>query len=182
MIGYQFMGRAHSNAWRQVSRFFDTPLEPVMKVVCGRNQAELEKAATQLGWQECATHWQRTSFRARTSTSSTSAHPAIRTCRLPLLPRPRGKSCFARSRSPTRWPRLGEMLAAVQKAPACSTCFATTIGALPPWCWPRKSSPRDAIGSVHHYRGTYLQDWIVIWTSMCSAAPERAQGRLRHAR
>ena len=30
MIGYQFMGRAHSNAWRQVNRFFDPPFEPVM--------------------------------------------------------------------------------------------------------------------------------------------------------
>ena len=54
MIGYQFMGRAHSNAWRQVGRFFDLPLEPVLKVVCGRNQAEVEKAAGTLGWDEAA--------------------------------------------------------------------------------------------------------------------------------
>ena len=33
MIGYKFMGRAHSNAWRQVGRFFDAPFEPVLKVV-----------------------------------------------------------------------------------------------------------------------------------------------------
>jgi predicted dehydrogenase len=44
MIGYQFMGRAHSNAWRQVGRFFDLPYEPVMKVVCGRNEAEVGQA------------------------------------------------------------------------------------------------------------------------------------------
>ena len=49
MIGYQFMGRAHSNAWRQVSRFFDAPVEPVMKVVCGRNEDAVKKAADALG-------------------------------------------------------------------------------------------------------------------------------------
>ena len=58
MIGYQFMGRAHSNAWRQVGRFFDLPFEPVMKVVCGRNAVEVEKAARTLGWQEHATNWE----------------------------------------------------------------------------------------------------------------------------
>src|SRR5262245_57712431 len=52
MIGYQFMGRAHSNAWRQVSRFFDTPVEPVMKVVCGRNEDAVRKAAGALRSEE----------------------------------------------------------------------------------------------------------------------------------
>ena len=58
MIGYQFMGRAHSNAWRQVGHFFDPPYEPVLKVVCGRNEAELKKAAGTLGWEETATRWE----------------------------------------------------------------------------------------------------------------------------
>ena len=57
MIGYKFMGRAHSNAWRQVGRFFETPVEPVMKVVCGRDPAEVEAAARGLGWEESSTSW-----------------------------------------------------------------------------------------------------------------------------
>src|SRR5437899_10917305 len=59
MIGYQFMGRAHSNAWRQVSRFFDAPADPVMKVVCGRNEDAVRKAAGDLGWEEYETDWRR---------------------------------------------------------------------------------------------------------------------------
>src|SRR5215472_14174633 len=59
MIGYQFMGKAHSNAWRQVSRFFDTPLEPVLKVVCGRSEEAVKSAAGRLGWQEYSTSWER---------------------------------------------------------------------------------------------------------------------------
>ena len=34
LIGYKFMGRAHSNAWRQAPSFFDSPLDPVLKVIC----------------------------------------------------------------------------------------------------------------------------------------------------
>jgi predicted dehydrogenase len=37
LIGYKFMGKAHSQAWQTVGRFFDLDLDPVMKVVCGRN-------------------------------------------------------------------------------------------------------------------------------------------------
>src|SRR4051812_1492601 len=58
MIGYQFMGRTHSNAWRQVGKFFDLPVEPVLKVVCGRNESGLQKAAKSLGFQEYSTSFQ----------------------------------------------------------------------------------------------------------------------------
>src|SRR5215813_6773092 len=52
MIGHRFMGKAHSNAWRQVHRFFDVPFEPVMKAICGRNEQEVKKAADTFGWEE----------------------------------------------------------------------------------------------------------------------------------
>jgi predicted dehydrogenase len=58
MIGHQFMGRAHSNAWRQVGRFFEVPLDPVMKVVCGRDAARTQRAAEALGWEESSTSWE----------------------------------------------------------------------------------------------------------------------------
>ena len=58
MIGYEFMGRAHSNAWRQVGKFFELPFEPVLKVVCGRNEEKVARAAAGLGWQEHSTSWE----------------------------------------------------------------------------------------------------------------------------
>ena len=58
LIGYGFMGKAHSNAWRQVRSFFDVPFEPVLTVICGRNEAELIKAADKFGWQENSTSWE----------------------------------------------------------------------------------------------------------------------------
>ena len=50
MVGYAFMGRAHSNAWRQVGRFFDLPRQPVMQVICGRSEGGVRAAAEKLGW------------------------------------------------------------------------------------------------------------------------------------
>ena len=52
LIGYGFMGRAHSNAWSQVRRFFDTPYEPVLKVICGRDENGVRKVADRFGWEE----------------------------------------------------------------------------------------------------------------------------------
>ena len=45
LIGYQFMGKAHSNAYRQVGRFFDLDVEPVMKVLVGRTEHKVKAAA-----------------------------------------------------------------------------------------------------------------------------------------
>ena len=58
MIGYAFMGAVHSQAWRSAHRFFDLPLEPRMRVVCGRDGARVAEAAVRMGWDESATSWQ----------------------------------------------------------------------------------------------------------------------------
>ena len=52
LIGYQFMGKAHSNAYRQVGRFFDLDVEPVMKVIVGRSEDKVRAARDKFGWQE----------------------------------------------------------------------------------------------------------------------------------
>ena len=57
MIGYGFMGAAHSQGWRVAPRFFDLPAQPSMSVVVGRNNAAVTAAAEKWGWQEAATDW-----------------------------------------------------------------------------------------------------------------------------
>src|SRR3970282_2280068 len=58
LIGYAFMGRAHSNAYRQVVPFLAPRLTPRLKVICGRSARNVEAAARQWGWDEAATDWQ----------------------------------------------------------------------------------------------------------------------------
>jgi predicted dehydrogenase len=58
MIGYGFMGRAHSNAFHQAGTFFDLPFNLKLKTICGRNQLNLDRMARHWGWEETATHWE----------------------------------------------------------------------------------------------------------------------------
>jgi predicted dehydrogenase len=58
LIGTKFMGRAHSNAYLKVGKFFDLPTQPVMHTVCARNEAELKEFASTWGWQNPTTNWQ----------------------------------------------------------------------------------------------------------------------------
>ena len=57
MIGYNFMGKTHSNAWRQVGRFFDLPSDVKLKTICGRNQPRTQAAAAQFGWETSCSDW-----------------------------------------------------------------------------------------------------------------------------
>ena len=59
MIGYGFMGRAHSNAYRQVNQFFDLEYRPVLKVACARDADKLAKFAENWGWESTETDWRK---------------------------------------------------------------------------------------------------------------------------
>jgi predicted dehydrogenase len=59
MVGYAFMGRAHSQAWRNVASFFELPLRPRMAAICGRDRAAVAAAAARLGWPAWETDWKR---------------------------------------------------------------------------------------------------------------------------
>src|SRR5690349_11207056 len=59
LIGYGFMGRAHSNAFRKVSNFFDLEYEPVLKAVCARDAGKLKAFADRWGYESCETDWRK---------------------------------------------------------------------------------------------------------------------------
>ncbi len=65
MIGYKFMGRAHSNAWRQAPKFFNLKANVEMHTICGRDPAAVQAARAQLGWQLAATELARKSSSRR---------------------------------------------------------------------------------------------------------------------
>src|ERR671937_1974249 len=57
LVGYGFMGRTHSNAFRQAPRFFDGPYEPVLKAVCARNADRVKAFAANWGYESIETDW-----------------------------------------------------------------------------------------------------------------------------
>src|SRR5438067_2524209 len=59
IVGYGFMGRAHSNAYRKVNQFFDLEYRPVLKAACGRNLANVLAFAENWGWESVEVGWER---------------------------------------------------------------------------------------------------------------------------
>ena len=59
LIGYGFMGRAHSNAFLQAGRFFDLPYRPVLKTICARNAERVKAFAENWGYENVETHWRK---------------------------------------------------------------------------------------------------------------------------
>ena len=59
MIGYGFMGRAHSNAYHQVNQFFDLAYRPVLKAVCARNAERAQSFANRWGYEQVVTDWRK---------------------------------------------------------------------------------------------------------------------------
>ena len=59
MVGYKFMGKAHSNAYRQINQFFDLALRPHLKTICGRDKPKVEKMAQRWGWENAVDDWRR---------------------------------------------------------------------------------------------------------------------------
>src|SRR2546430_11703448 len=59
IIGYGFMGRAHSNAYRKVNNFFDLQYQPILKAVCARNADNAKAFAGKWGYESVETDWRK---------------------------------------------------------------------------------------------------------------------------
>jgi predicted dehydrogenase len=159
MVGYQFMGRAHSNAYRQAPVFFDCQVEPVMKAICGRNKAAVFNAACQLGWESCETDW-RTMLgpsdidMVDISSPGNTHHP------IAVAAAKAGKIVFCEKPLANTLTEAREMLKAVQRAKVPNAvCF--NYRRAPAVALAKKLVDSGDLGEIYHFRATYLQDWIV---------------------
>ena len=159
MIGYQFMGRAHSNAWRQVSKIFDPPFEPVMKVICGRDEAAVKQAAARYGWEEHATNWQDV-VRRKDVVVLDICTPGDAHMPIAVAAAEAKKVVFCEKPLANTLNEAQQMLAAVQSN-ACIHMLCHNYRRAPAVLIAKKLIDEGQIGEIYHYRGSYLQDWIV---------------------
>jgi predicted dehydrogenase len=159
MIGYQFMGRTHSNAWRQVGRFFDLPFEPVLKVVCGRNEPELERAAASLGFQEHSTSWQEVVARKDIDVIDICT-PGDSHLAVALGAAEAKKVVFCEKPLANTLPEARRMLEAVQRAGVLHM-LCHNYRRVPAVTLAKQLIEQGRLGKIRHFRGVYLQDWIV---------------------
>ena len=159
LIGYAFMGRAHSNAWRQVSRFFSPKLTPRLKVICGRNATSVMKAAAQLGWDEWSTDWREVVSRPDIHIVDVST-PGDSHAEITIAAAKAGKAVLCEKPLANTAAEAKAMLAAVEKA-RVPHMVCHNYRRAPAVMLARELVASGRLGRIYHYRGTYLQDWVV---------------------
>jgi predicted dehydrogenase len=159
LIGYAFMGRAHSNAWRQVSRFLSPKLTPRLRVICGRDQANVKKAAAQLGWEEWTTDWREVVGRPEIGIVDVST-PGDSHAAIAIAAAKAGKAVLCEKPLANDVREAKAMLAAVRKA-GVPHMLCHNYRRIPAVMLARELVASGKLGQIFHYRGTYLQDWCV---------------------
>lgn len=158
MIGYGFMGKAHSNAWRQVSHFFPLKARVEMHTICGRNRAHVEAARVQLGWQQTATDWREVIESplldiVDVCTSNVShSEIAIAAARA-------GKHVICEKPLALNVADAEKMVAAVRKTNV-KNLVVFNYRRVPAIAFAKQMIESGQLGQIRHFRGTYLQDWI----------------------
>ena len=159
LVGYNFMGKAHSNAYLNVAKFFDLDAVPVMRAVCGRTEDALKAFAARWGWESVETSYQKLVRRddidlIDVATPNNSHYPiamaAIRA----------GKDVVCEKPLAMNADEAAEMTAAARKA-GVRTMVWFNYRRCPAIGLARRMIEEGRIGKIYHVRATYLQDWII---------------------
>lgn len=158
LIGYQFMGKAHSNAYRQVNRFFDLPVEVGMHTLCGRNEVAVKAAAEQYGWDNIETDWRKVVENPEIDIIDVST-PGNTHAEIAIAAAKAGKAVFCEKPIGNTLEEAEAMLKAVQEAGVANAVFhnyrkAPAVGLA------KQLIESGKLGTIYHFRATYLQDWI----------------------
>ena len=159
LVGYKFMGRAHSNAYRQLPRFFDVDPVPRMAAICGRDEAGVREAADSLGWESYETDYHRLIERDDVGLVDVVT-PGNTHREIVLAALIAGKHVICEKPLANTLAEAKEMLTAARDAGTVNTvCF--NYRRAPAVQLARKLIDEGRLGTIRHWRSTYLQDFIM---------------------
>jgi predicted dehydrogenase len=159
LIGYKFMGKAHSNAWRQAPRFFDLPADVRMKTICGRNRAAVNKAAATLGWERSTNDWREVMADGKIDIVDICT-PNDTHCEIAVAAAHAKKAILCEKPLARNAGEAERMVAAVKKARVVNM-ICHNYRRVPAIALAKQMIDRGEIGKVFHFRARYAQDWIV---------------------
>ncbi len=162
MVGYAFMGAAHSQAWRNAPRYFDLPLRPRMAAVAGRDQEKVRAAAAQLGWESTEGSWQALIARDDIDLIDICT-PGDTHAEIAIAALEAGKHVLCEKPLANTVEEAEAMVAAAEKAKAdgVRSMVGFTYRRVPAIALARRLVAEGRVGTIHHVRAQYLQDWIV---------------------
>ncbi len=162
MVGYAFMGAAHSQAWRTANRFFDLPLRPDLAVLCGRDAAAVGAAAKKLGWRSVETDWKQLLTRDDVGLVDVCT-PGDTHAEIAIAALDAGKHVLCEKPLANSVAEARAMVTAAERARAAGvrSMVGFNYRRVPAVALARQLVADGRIGQVRHVRGQYLQDWIV---------------------
>jgi len=159
VVGYGFMGRTHSNAFRQAPRFFDLPYEPVLKTICARNAERAQAFASKWGYESYETDWRRLvdskdidviDIASPNDTHAEVAIAAAQAGKMVMCEKPLGRN-----------PAESEaMVKAVEDAGVANMVWYN-YRRVPAVTLAKQLIDEGRLGRIFHYRTVFLQDWTI---------------------
>lgn len=159
LIGYRFMGKAHSFGIEAAPFFFKNGIQPVKKVICGRAEHLVKQAAQEFGWEEYCTDWEKVIRRDDIDVidvaTPTNLHKDISIAAVKA-----GKHVFCEKPMALSAKEAREMLDAAEKAGVVHM-LGHNYRRVPAIALAKKMIEEGKLGKIYHFRGVYLQDWIM---------------------
>ncbi len=161
LIGYAFMGAAHSQAWRTAPRFFDLPLRPELRVLAGRDAARVAEAAGKLGWNATETDWRRVVERDDVDLVDVCT-PGDTHAEIAIAALEAGKHVLCEKPLANTVAEAEAMTEAAARAAArgVRSMVGFTYRRVPAIGLARRLVAEGRLGRIRHVRAAYLQDWI----------------------
>ncbi|MEP6937837.1 MAG: Gfo/Idh/MocA family oxidoreductase, partial [Chthoniobacterales bacterium] len=183
LVGYNFMGRAHSNAWRQAPRFFPLPVDLRMKTICGRETAAVRKAAARLGWETACGDWREAVADPDVDIVDVCT-PNDSHAEIAIAAAKAGKAILCEKPLARTVAEAKKMLDAVRQA-RVTNMVCHNYRRVPAIALARAMIKRGDLGDrIHHFRARYAQDWIadpelpLVWRLQSKIAGSGALGDL----
>ncbi len=159
IVGAQFMGRAHSNAWYDVAQFYDLPFKPVMKAACDINPASENDFARRLGWLSFETSWEtlvsRDDIDIIDICTPNNSHMPIAVAAAKA-----GKHIICEKPAAMNAGEAIQMMNAAEEA-GVKNMIAFNYRRLPAIALAKKMISEGKLGQIHHFNAVYYQDWLV---------------------
>ncbi|MFE5323211.1 Gfo/Idh/MocA family protein [Paenibacillus sp. NPDC056579] len=159
MVGYKFMGKAHSNAYSRIGMFFPETVTPVMKTICGRDRLAVVQAAEQFGWEGFVTDWKELlsdpAIELIDINAPSDAHKEIA-----IAAAKAGKHLFCEKPLALNLADSRDMLKSAEQA-GIKHMVGFNYRFAPAVQLAKKLIEQNRLGEIYHFRGWFLQDWLL---------------------
>ena len=159
ILGTKFMGKAHSNGWLQAPKFFDLPYEPVLKMVCARDIPAAKEFAANWGYAEVEADW-RKAIESKDIDIIDICTPTYLHAEMAIEAAKADKHVFVEKPAALSYTEAKSMADAADKAGVLHY-LNHNYRRVPAVAFAKQLIDEGKIGQIYHWRGAYLQDWIM---------------------